>query len=394
MKIINLLSEVDMEPTIGDLSEFILDVIRPTELEHYQKGDYLPVNPVELLYEDSFDDPIPPMAPVRKFIWEGHENIATLLHTIPIYFRYGAPNEEDDDDNVDGSGKVYADRITDQFGAYVFNRKGESPYIELYLRDIEDAAEDDQEFKWVFAIALLHALAHAAMDIYNRECVDEGQDEKVAYTTEFGRWREESMANAATLRVIKDFGDEDFYDFAEQLMLSQPPEYALGVKMVDFYDSDFDSVGDGKERGVNPALQDEWLNYVKNGNPDMAGLQNWNRVLASKRSYLLDGNYYEDETKLVHAIVDKVTSDYERENGRKMSADEFKSVFPLMKVGYGMSFEVARPEDEGTYKKLVKLSDVTYSLFDDWDCDSLHQFVEKSGCKFTEFENYKPKYSE
>ena len=79
--------------------------------------------------------------------------------------------------------------------------------------------------------------------IWNRnEFVNNSVIEKIHYFSEFGRWREESMANAVTLRIIRGYGNKDFYDYAKQFMQSQPAEYALGVLMEDFGSWDFRNV--------------------------------------------------------------------------------------------------------------------------------------------------------
>ena len=101
---------------------------------------------------------------------------------------------------------------------------------------------------------------------------------KISYNTDFGKWREESMANAIALRIIKDFGDIRFFDYAIKFMWSQPAEYALGVLMEDFNWRDMRSVMDNKYKGVDQTLQDQWLDYVK-GNPDWQGLKKWNERL-------------------------------------------------------------------------------------------------------------------
>ena len=64
----------------------------------------------------------------------------------------------------------------------------------------------------------------------------------------------------------------------------QPAEYALGVKMVDFESSDFNSVFEAKIKGVDPMLQQQWLGYAqgKTGTPpDSAGLKKWNAKINS-----------------------------------------------------------------------------------------------------------------
>jgi hypothetical protein len=115
----------------------------------------------------------------------------------------------------------------------------------------------------------------------------------VSYSTPFGFWREESMANAVALRIIKDFSEDTstapdkktFYEYAKKFMQEmQPEEYALGVLMEEFDADDFNSVFEAKIKGVDPILQQEWLDYVqgKTGTPlNWNGLKAWNAKINS-----------------------------------------------------------------------------------------------------------------
>lgn len=226
-------------------------------------------------------------SPVRKFEYAGYKNMVVLWHTIPIYLcgiREGQDNG-----------------IIDLLGAYFPNKTGDSPYIELYLTDIYNKAENEVEtnhstvaanektrkkeeyFKKILTIVLIHELAHAALDIFNME--GPHSSEKVSYHTNFGRWCEESMANAVALRIIKEKANSvkdkktgkkykdasgnpisnntTIYNYAKEFMLSQPDEYALGALMEDFDADDFNSVFEAKIYGIDKDLQKEWLKYAK-----------------------------------------------------------------------------------------------------------------------------------
>ena len=107
----------------------------------------------------------------------------------------------------------------------------------------------------------------------------------MSYSTPFGFWREESMANAVALKIINQYGNKTLKKYAKKFMELQPAEYALGVKMVeDFDSSDFDSVFNAKLYGVDDDLQQKWLAYAqgKTGTPpDSAGLKAWNAKINS-----------------------------------------------------------------------------------------------------------------
>jgi hypothetical protein len=273
-------------------------------------------------------------------------------------------------------------------GAYYSNRHGDTPYIELYLKGIDDATNgNDEHFKWLFVKVLIHELAHAALDIFNWERHD-GSVEKVSYHTEFGRWREESMANAITLHIIKMTRKRDFYNYAKQFVLSQPAEYALGALMGDVRYWDFRSVFDSKQEGVDSTLQQIWLDYVK-GNPKKDGLKKWNDLLSSNYVYLFDGEYYTSEETLVYDIVTKVLSDYESDKGSKMTFSTFSSLFPCIKTGK-MSYEPThKVKDDSCYKYRIELQDGDYSLYCGWNNESLNKFIANVNIDLTEYSNWR-----
>ncbi|MED9996017.1 MAG: hypothetical protein UFP03_04390 [Paludibacteraceae bacterium] len=264
MKIRNVNVSRDLIDKISDLDIllFVLDVIRPLEEECYRFIEYFPESCLERIDNH-----------IRTILY-GYENIATLVHTIPIYLKDKGMSPEEDRE-------LEGENCIDLLGAYFQNirQNNESnPYIELYIDRIYDYAnKDDKKFKWLFAKTLIHELAHAVLDNYNSE-IKYRHVEKISYYTPFGRWREESMANAIALKVIKACRDKDFYDYAKNFMLNQPAEYALGVLMEDFHCWDMRSVMDNKYEGVSQDLQDEWMNYVQ-GNPDWEGLKKWNKKL-------------------------------------------------------------------------------------------------------------------
>ena len=253
------------------IPDFILEVIRKQEAAFYHGDEfYLQMLCPLQCYEQgeesegftpiSFDQCLRP-TPIRKFTRASYRNIVSLLHTIPVYLR---KNKRDDDEGGDLLGAYYPDT--------------NNPYIELYMQDIWEAAkENDLHYKWLLTKVLIHELAHAALDVYNLE---NGKyiEEKVKYSTEFGKWREESMANAITLRIIREADDTAFYAYAKEFMLHQPDRYALGVLLENFEDLDFDSVLEAKYMGVPVNFAEEWMAYVQ-GTPDWEGLHQRNKEL-------------------------------------------------------------------------------------------------------------------
>lgn len=378
MKIVNLDAPMRLAEKVVKLEipNFIIEVVRHLERYCYR---YLAPYPIIPRVHSSHNTTLP-LSPIWKFEHQRYENIATLIHTIPIYLRDSKPEEIRDEN-----------RIIDLLGAYYSNRKGDSPYIELFLSAIDNSINNDENhFKWLFTKVLIHELAHAALDIFNLER-NNSVIEKIHYLSEFGRWREESMANAVTLQIIRDYGNKDFYDYAKQFMQSQPAEYALGVLMEDFRYRDFRSVFDSKEHGVNPILQQEWLNYVK-GTPDWDGLNKWNDMLYSNYVYVFEGKSYTSEEELVYDIVEKVLSDYEHQNGGKMPFATFRTLFPYIRTGEGMSYEPAQKvvENSRYYYKEFELANGNYSLYCIWNNERLHNFIDmkKLNVNIIEYKNY------
>ena len=159
--------------------------------------------------------------------------------------------------------------------------------VEKYHSEYNDTQKKKKRniyFKHLVTKVLLHELAHAALDIFNLE--DTPLSEAISYSSEFGKWREESMANAVALRIIKDKrirgnSNDKIYNYVKTFMLEmQPDEYALGVLMEDFDADDFNSVFEAKIKGVDPMLQQQWLDYAQ-GSPDWTGLKAWNAKINS-----------------------------------------------------------------------------------------------------------------
>ena len=375
MKIVNLDAPEHLAKKVVKLEipNFIIEVVR-----HLERGCDVHLARHQIIRGvHSSHNTTLPLLPIWKFEDTRYENIATLIHTIPIYLRDSKPKEIRDENS-----------IIDLLGAYYSNRKGDSPYMELFLSAIDNSINNDENhFKWLFTKVLIHELAHAALDIFNLER-NNSVIEKIHYFSEFGRWREESMANAVTLRIIRDYGNKDFYDYATQFMQSQPAEYALGVLMEDFGYWDFRSVFNSKKQGVDSNLQQKWLNYVK-GTPDWDGLNKWNDMLYSNYVYVFEGKYYTLEKDLVYDIVEKVLSDYEHQNGGKMPFATFSTLFPYIRTGAEMSYEPAQKVVGDSRYKEFELADGNYSLYCSWNNESLHNFIDmnKLNVNIIEYKN-------
>lgn len=287
MKIINIDAEKKHAQLIVDKDIPVFVMSFSKSLEHVFYHDFLDYQNIDIQHFTP--------SPVRKFENGKYENIAVLLHSIPIYLR-------DDDTRPIHYQEQYEEiRIVDPLGAYISRGAYKTPYIELYLTKIYRAAKKfyeiytrnewfdrnptvEEGFKMLLTKVLFHELAHAALDIFNLEVPP--SSDKLSSCSEFRKWREESMANAVALRIIKDKrirgnSNDKIYNYVKTFMLEmQPDEYALGVLMEDFDADDFNSVFEAKIKGVDPMLQQEWLDYAQ-GTPNWDGLKALNEKINS-----------------------------------------------------------------------------------------------------------------
>lgn len=269
MKIRNIdpILKIEQVQKVADTYDFILETINsafPKEYEYFlNKKDIIQCNPSL-------------SSPIYKFAELNYHNIANLIHTIPIYLKAENNEEKTEKDNNDNN-----ENKIDTLGAY-FSNKGNhhkgSPYIEMYLNTIEQAANNQDEYKWLFTKVLIHELAHAALDIYNWEPFS--GTNMIPYNSKFGKWREESAANAVTLKIIKNSGNKKFYSFAKKFIKNhQSKEYQLGILMENFAEYTFQSVLHNKIHGTD-GKDTEWYEYVQ-GKTTAKGLEKWDSTFLS-----------------------------------------------------------------------------------------------------------------
>lgn len=290
MKIVNIDAPQELVELIleKDIPVFVMSFVK--SLEHVFYHDFQNYQNIDIQHFTP--------SPVWKFENGRCENIAVLLHSIPIYLR------NDDTRPIHYQEQYDEKRVVDPLGAYICRHGLYTPYIELYLTKIFEAAEKfyniykdnnwlntkpavKEGFKLLLTKVLFHELAHAALDIFNLETTPLSEAE---LDVTFSEWREESLANAVALRIIKDKcirgnSNDKIYNYVKTFMQKmQPEEYALGVLMEEFDADDFNSVFEAKIKGVDPTLQQEWLDYVqgKTGTPlNWNGLKAWNAKINS-----------------------------------------------------------------------------------------------------------------
>lgn len=374
MKIVNIDANENSCRKVVGMQAFILDVFASLN----SKMEYHSHHQIECRCHCKIATSLP-LSPIRKYYEEGYENVANLLHTIPIYLRDVHPDKFEEDD------------IVDLLGAYYPNRQNDNPYIEMYVRNIENESKSDMvRFKWLFTKVLIHELAHAALDIFNCEN-NHITIEKVRYNSQFGKWREESMANAVALKVIKEYGDQDFYNYAKDFMNNQTKEYKLGIFMEDFGFWDFRSVMEGKQNGVNAKLQNAWLDYVDGKTPVVwSELKRWNEILTSNIIFIYKGKYYTDHQNLVLDIV----HDFINTQSSKISFSQLCSAFPNVKVQSKVAYQLlSQVQNDSQYytdpNQVLHLSDGDYALYKYWYNDELDYFLEMANKNGFTIERFK-----
>jgi len=265
MRIINY--DADKNDALKCLSfePFVLDVVRHIETQS--------LDPRMMVSE--YDDTVNPTfemfnSPIRFFEHPKYENIAKLIHTIPICLcssRKLVESARQEGHDVLGS-YCYWD--------IKYQTVNLSPFIVLYPGEIFNCAEEykktygERVYKWLFAQILLHELGHAAMDLRNcmyfydcKDCISDWKPRTVI---------EESMANAISLRIIRKYrGSKDFEEFFYFVrgfcQRKQPFEYALGVNLEESEEGINDIIDkylEAKNLDVSDEEIAEWKEYLLN----------------------------------------------------------------------------------------------------------------------------------
>lgn len=209
--------------------------------------------------------------PIRHFKKPRYENIANLIHTIPIYLCSDALaiNDKDAIKECDG----------DEFGAYCHYIKpddiiNKSPYIMIYPDSIISSAERFEStygkrvYKWLFTKALLHELGHAALDIRNCSKYYNAKDKLESNRYDLLRSiREESMANAIALRIINGFeGYKDHCEFKcfikDYIKHNEDTVYVLGIALSEFTNEDIEKYMETKVKGISNKQIAKWKENI------------------------------------------------------------------------------------------------------------------------------------
>ncbi len=106
----------------------------------------------------------------------------------------------------------------------------EGPHICLYTEAIEEEANSAQiDIKLLYAIVIIHELAHAMMD--------NNLDDSTLPKTLYAKAMEESLANCIVLKLFHDFDLDNYEKVREWISKRQPIIYRFGINQ---YDADVD----------------------------------------------------------------------------------------------------------------------------------------------------------
>lgn len=122
-------------------------------------------------------------------------------------------------------------------------------------------------------LVILHELSHALMDPYLLGCRDKNSANMDLYGQKpyslFYELKEERLANAMALKLIKEHVEAEEWDFVVDFVKSQPLQYALGLDYYNIYNSSMS--GDWFIKKVNKKIAHrmakEWIEYVTHERP-------------------------------------------------------------------------------------------------------------------------------
>lgn len=125
--------------------------------------------------------------------------------------------------------------VIEFLGLYYPRTNSSDPYIVFDINKISEYCEGDkQKIKNITSLVLIHELFHAAMDPNNYKNYIksfnpvEVKPLKIEYSERYGCCKEEAYANALTMQIIKESGDEKLISDSEEFMKGQRGAYLYG----------------------------------------------------------------------------------------------------------------------------------------------------------------------
>lgn len=260
-----------------------------------------------------------------------------------------------------------------------------NPQIFIWVDKIWDYVKGDRHLYKVLATqVILHELAHAMMDINLT-----GYYHKQTFPPAFYTLKEESLANALSLSMIKSHISTQDWNFLVNFVKKQPFQYALGLDYVD-------------DRGGHLVCRSsgEWIHLKECGSYSIEVVKHWIKYIQGQRPlnlyelehldqgmwwpdglYLYDSKYYSN-----HDVCVKVIKDYAKQKGANVSRADMHNAFPDTLNDYFESI-IDYPEiQEFHYKEdshsrpifeenIIECSDGKIAICDYWHPNSMDAFV-------------------
>lgn len=260
------------------------------------------------------------------------------------------------------------------------------PQIFIWVDKISAIVGDNYSyFKALLTQVVAHELMHAFMDIDLLGCI---HSRSFKIKSSFYTLKEECLANALSLMLVKPYFNYDQWDFVTNFVAMQPFAYKLGL--------DYFELG---ERVVETALQ-SWMEIKEFGEADKEVLKYWLHYLYENKTHdaqqlvlyeegLINPNYvyrYQSIMYSYEALVVRVIKDFSKVNQGNVSRQNMKDAFPdSLNEDYNVFIDypesnlfidkrnnVNRPIQE---YHLLACKDGKLAVCDSWDPDSMPAFV-------------------
>lgn len=263
------------------------------------------------------------------------------------------------------------------------------PRIFIWVDKIWDIVKEDRhKFRILSTQVILHELAHAMMDVNllgSQRC---GCN---SFSKYFYTLKEESLANAIALTLMKNNVNQSEWDFVVDFVKTQPFQYALGLEYLD-------ASGHVVERSAwewmdlktasyySNTVINEWMNYIKGPYPlDCKQLLLLDEGMTfTEGLYKYNGKYYDNHDMCIQVIKDYIAQ-YNPSRAELHAAfpDSLNSLFEAV-IDYPNQKEFIDKTDKSTNhphtrsvfnENIVKCSDEEVAICDYWYPDDIVRFI-------------------
>ena len=208
-----------------------------------------------------------------------HFTIGYLGHKESFIVPEGKDNDNDKEDELNRTS------IFDRWGCYTcdypkipsYGIEYSHPKIFIWVDMIfAHVYGDERKFNILTTMVILHELAHAMMDVH---LIGKFEDSEVlGYNKQiipepFFSLKEESLANAVALSLIKNYLVDEEYNCLKMVVENQPSQYVLGLKLLDENGQVFDD------------LMYHWMLMKLWGKYPEKACQEWNKYFNNSETF-------------------------------------------------------------------------------------------------------------